>query len=98
MAKKAAKDKKSAPKKMAMKNAAMKKMGKNYVIMAKKLTMQQKSERGRSERRVVAQTARKVRDKKEDAAIAKANAMLDEMMRDGTIHIRRSSKSKARNE
>jgi hypothetical protein len=64
--------------------------------MAKKLTMQQKSERGRSERRVVAQTARKVRDKKEDAAIAKANAMLDEMMRDGTIHIRRSSKSKAR--
>jgi uncharacterized protein (UPF0147 family) len=47
--------------------------------------MQQKSERGRSERRVVAQTARKVRDKKEDAAIAKANAMLDEMMRDGTI-------------
>jgi hypothetical protein len=53
--------------------------------MAKKLTMQQKSERGRSERRVVAQTARKVRDKKEDAAIAKANAMLDEMMRDGTI-------------
>jgi hypothetical protein len=55
------------------------------VIMEKKLTMQQKSERGRSERRVVAQTARKVRDKKEDAAIAKANAMLDEMMRDGTI-------------
>jgi hypothetical protein len=53
--------------------------------MEKKLTMQQKSERGRSERRVVAQTARKVRDKKEDAAIAKANAMLDEMMRDGTI-------------
>jgi hypothetical protein len=53
--------------------------------MAKKLTLQQKSERGRSERRVVAQTARKVRDKKEDAAIAKANAMLDEMMRDGTI-------------
>jgi uncharacterized protein (UPF0147 family) len=63
--------------------------------MAKKLTMQQKSERGRSERRVVAQTARKVRDKKEDAAIAKANAMLDEMMRDGTIT--RHSKSKARN-
>ena len=53
--------------------------------MEKKLTMQQKSERGRSERRVVAQTARKVRDKKEDAAIAKANAMLDKMMRDGTI-------------
>jgi hypothetical protein len=53
--------------------------------MAKKLTLQQKSERGRSKRRVVAQTARKVRDKKEDAAIAKANAMLDKMMRDGTI-------------
>jgi hypothetical protein len=53
--------------------------------MAKKLTLQQKSERGRSERRVVAQTAKKVRDKKEDAAIAKANAMLDDMMRDGTI-------------
>jgi hypothetical protein len=32
-----------------------------------KLTLQQKSERGRSKRRVVAQTARKVRDKKEDA-------------------------------
>jgi hypothetical protein len=28
---------------------------------------------------------KKVRDRKEDAAIAKANAMLDEMMRDGTI-------------
>ena len=53
--------------------------------MAKKLTMQQKSERGRSERRVVAQTARKVRDKKEDAAIARANAMLDKMMKKGTI-------------
>jgi hypothetical protein len=52
--------------------------------MAKKLTLQQKSERGRSERRAVAQNAR-VRDRKEDAAIAKANAMLDEMMRDGTI-------------
>jgi hypothetical protein len=53
--------------------------------MAKKLTMQQKSERGRSERRVVAQTARKVRDKKEDAAIAKANAMLDDMIKQGTV-------------
>jgi hypothetical protein len=53
--------------------------------MAKKLTLQQKSERGRSKRRVVAQTARKVRDKKEEAAIARANAMLDKMMRDGTI-------------
>jgi hypothetical protein len=51
----------------------------------KKLTMQQKSERGRSKRRVVAQTARKVRDKKEDAAIARANAMLDKMMKKGTI-------------
>jgi hypothetical protein len=77
-------------KKMAKKAADKKKKKKmpnekeNYVIMAKKLTLQQKSERGRSERRVVAQTARKVRDKKEDAAIAKANAMLDEMMRDGT--------------
>jgi hypothetical protein len=47
--------------------------------------MQQKSERGRSKRRVVAQTARKVRDKKEDAAIARANAMLDKMMKKGTI-------------
>jgi uncharacterized protein (UPF0147 family) len=62
--------------------------------MAKKLTMQQKSERGRSERRVVAQTARKVRDKKEDAAIAKANAMLDEMMRDGTIPLGGLQKAK----
>jgi hypothetical protein len=53
--------------------------------MKKKLTMQQKSERGRSKRRVVAQTARKVRDKKEDAAIARANAMLDKMMKKGTI-------------
>ena len=62
--------------------------------MAKKLTMQQKSERGRSERRVVAQTARKVRDKKEDAAIAKANAMLDEMMREGTIPLGGLQKAK----
>ena len=62
--------------------------------MAKKLTMQQKSERGRSERRVVAQSARKVRDKKEDAAIAKANAMLDEMMREGTIPLGGLQKAK----
>jgi hypothetical protein len=53
--------------------------------MAKKLTMQQKSERGRSERRVSCSDCKESRDKKEDAAIAKANAMLDEMMRDGTI-------------
>ena len=62
--------------------------------MAKKLTLQQKSERGRSERRVVAQTARKVRDKKEDAAIARANAMLDEMMREGTIPLGGLKKAK----
>jgi hypothetical protein len=42
----------------------------------------------------VAQTARKVRDKKEDAAIAKANAMLDEMMRDGTIKDIQKAKEK----
>ena len=65
--------------------------------MAKKLTMQQKSERGRSERRVVAQTARKVRDKKEDAAIAKANAMLDKMMREGTIKDIKKAKDKIAN-
>jgi len=53
--------------------------------MAKKLTMQQKSERGRSERRVVAQTARKVRDKKEDAAIARAQAMYEKLLRQGKI-------------
>jgi hypothetical protein len=70
------------------------KKSKNYVIMAKKLTLQQKSERGRSERRVVAQTARKVRDKKEDAAIAKANAMLDKMMREGTIPLDGLQKAK----
>jgi ABC-type amino acid transport substrate-binding protein len=51
--------------------------------MAKKLTLQQKSERGRSERRQIGQKQRK--DRKEEAAIAKANAMLDKMMRDGTI-------------
>jgi hypothetical protein len=62
--------------------------------MAKKLTMQQKSERGRSERRVVAQTARKVRDKKEDAAIAKANAMLDKMIREGTVTDIQATKQK----
>jgi hypothetical protein len=65
--------------------------------MAKKLTLQQKSERGRSERRVVAQTARKVRDKKEDAAIAKANAMLDKMMREGTIKDIKKAKDKIAN-
>jgi uncharacterized protein YrzB (UPF0473 family) len=70
---------------MVMKKACSEEDGQEEVVMAKKLTMQQKSERGRSERRVVAQTARKERDKKEDAAIARANAMLDEMMRDGTI-------------
>ena len=62
--------------------------------MAKKLTMQQKSERGRSERRVVAQTARKVRDIKEDAAIAKANAMLDKMIREGTVTDIQATKQK----
>jgi hypothetical protein len=62
--------------------------------MAKKLTLQQKSERGRSERRVVAQTARKVRDKKEDAAIAKANAMLDKMIKEGTITDIQAAKQK----
>jgi hypothetical protein len=62
--------------------------------MAKKLTMQQKSERGRSERRVVAQTARKVRDIKEDAAIAKANAMLDKMIKEGTITDIQAAKQK----
>jgi hypothetical protein len=51
--------------------------------MAKKLTLQQKSERGRSERRQIGQKQRK--DRKEEAAIARANAMLDKMMRDGTI-------------
>jgi hypothetical protein len=51
--------------------------------MAKKLTLQQKSERGRSERRALLRS--KEKDKKEEAAIARANAMLDEMMRDGTI-------------
>jgi hypothetical protein len=51
--------------------------------MAKKLTLQQKSERGRSERRQIGQKQRK--DRKEEAAIARANAMLDEMMRYGTI-------------
>jgi membrane peptidoglycan carboxypeptidase len=61
--------------------------------MAKKLTMQQKSERGRSERRQIGQKQRK--DRKEEAAIARANAMLDEMMRDGTITD--IQKSKARN-
>jgi hypothetical protein len=79
-----AKGKKSA-KENGYEESRNEKDGQEEVVMAKKLTMQQKSERGRSERRVVAQTARKVRDKKEDAAIAKANAMLDEMMRDGTI-------------
>jgi hypothetical protein len=62
--------------------------------MAKKLTLQQKSERGRSERRVVAQTARKVRNKKEDAAIAKANAMLDKMIREGTVTDIQATKQK----
>jgi hypothetical protein len=52
--------------------------------MAKKLTMQQKSERGRSERRQIGQKQRK--DRKEEAAIARANAMLDEMMRDALFH------------
>jgi hypothetical protein len=50
---------------------------------------------GRSKRRVVAQTARKVRDKKEDAAIARANAMLDKMMQ--KRHHYKHSKSKERN-
>ena len=65
--------------------------------MAKKLTLQQKSERGRSERRVVAQTARKVRNKKEDAAIAKANAMLDKMIREGTVTDIQATKQKIMN-
>jgi hypothetical protein len=34
------------------------------------------------------------KDRKEEAAIARANAMLDEMMRDRHYSIRRSSKSK----
>jgi hypothetical protein len=60
--------------------------------MAKKLTMQQKSERGRSERRQIGQKQRK--DRKEEAAIARANAMLDEMMRDGTIPLGGLKKAK----
>ena len=60
--------------------------------MAKKLTMQQKSERGRSERRQIGQKQRK--DRKEEAAIARANAMLDEMMRDGTIPLGGLQKAK----
>jgi hypothetical protein len=60
--------------------------------MAKKLTMQQKSERGRSERRQIGQKQRK--DRKEEAAIAKANAMLDEMMREGTIPLGGLKKAK----
>jgi hypothetical protein len=60
--------------------------------MAKKLTLQQKSERGRSERRQIGQKQRK--DRKEEAAIARANAMLDEMMRDGTIPLGGLKKAK----
>jgi hypothetical protein len=60
--------------------------------MAKKLTMQQKSERGRSERRQIGQKQRK--DRKEEAAIARANAMLDEMMREGTIPLGGLKKAK----
>ena len=60
--------------------------------MAKKLTLQQKSERGRSERRQIGQKQRK--DRKEEAAIARANAMLDEMMREGTIPLGGLKKAK----
>jgi hypothetical protein len=60
--------------------------------MAKKLTLQQKSERGRSERRQIGQKQRK--DRKEEAAIARANAMLDEMMREGTIPLGGLQKAK----
>jgi hypothetical protein len=58
--------------------------------MAKKLTMQQKSERGRSEKRQIGQKQRK--DRKEEAAIARANAMLDDY--DEIWNHQRYSKSK----
>ena len=63
--------------------------------MAKKLTLQQKSERGRSERRQIGQKQRK--DRKEEAAIARANAMLDDMIKQGTVTDIKATKQKIMN-